>query len=285
VVEDNDLNRQIAEELLTGEGAVVELAEGGLEGVDKVLEGAAPYDLVIMDMQMPDIDGLEATRRIRADGRFDELPILAMTANASASDREACLAAGMDEHVGKPIDMEQVVPLVLALTGGMNEELSLAAKASEQTVAEPVQKSKTIALPKVVLGDDVLARFRGRVELLKRVQKQFGPEITRWIELLEQALVQDDRTGGQQALHSIKGTAGTMGAKAMADFAALLEARLKTEQNNPLQQIVDAPQMDHLKALLTVSDEALASLVTTLSNNSPAPATKPPGLDNEHRNG
>ena len=63
-----------------------------------------PFDAVLMDMQMPDIDGLEATRRIRADGRFAGLPILAMTANASLADREACLAAGMNDHVAKPID-------------------------------------------------------------------------------------------------------------------------------------------------------------------------------------
>ncbi|MER0681302.1 response regulator, partial [Pseudomonas aeruginosa] len=88
-------NRQVAAELLSSEGARVALADGGLAGVQQVLEASVPFDAVLMDMQMPDIDGLEATRRIRADGRFAGLPILAMTANASLADREACLAAGM----------------------------------------------------------------------------------------------------------------------------------------------------------------------------------------------
>ncbi|GGP18809.1 response regulator [Silvimonas iriomotensis] len=117
VVEDNALNRHVASELLSGEGALVTLAEGGLEGVTAVIGGDQTFDAVIMDVQMPDIDGLEATRRIRADSRFAALPILAMTANTSATDREECLLAGMNDHVGKPIDLEAVIPPLLSLTG------------------------------------------------------------------------------------------------------------------------------------------------------------------------
>ncbi len=121
VVEDNALNRHVASELLSGEGATVSLAEGGLEGVAMITQGGQTFDAVIMDVQMPDIDGMEATRRIRADARFAALPILAMTANTSTADREECLASGMNDHVGKPIDLEAVIPPLLRLTGRLGD--------------------------------------------------------------------------------------------------------------------------------------------------------------------
>jgi PAS domain S-box-containing protein len=118
VVEDNALNRQVAFELLAAEGAQVYLADGGQEGIHMVTNSNCAYDAVLMDVQMPDIDGLEATRRIRALPAFAHLPIIAMTANASLADRDACLAAGMNAHIGKPFDIGQVVLQVLALVAG-----------------------------------------------------------------------------------------------------------------------------------------------------------------------
>ncbi|HWV16025.1 MAG TPA: response regulator [Cellvibrio sp.] len=115
VVEDNEFNRQVAYELLTGQGAQVSLAENGQQGVTTVLEAKQHFDVVIMDLQMPDMDGMEATRLIRKDQRFSQLPILAMTANASQSDRDECLAAGMTDHIGKPIDLAKLVDLIVVL--------------------------------------------------------------------------------------------------------------------------------------------------------------------------
>ncbi|MEE8614299.1 MAG: response regulator, partial [Roseateles sp.] len=107
VVEDNSFNSQVACELLEGEGAVVTLAGGGIEGVHLALIAEPAFDAILMDLQMPDIDGFEATQRILA--RRPDALIIAMTANAMASDREACLAAGMRDHVAKPVDLEQMV--------------------------------------------------------------------------------------------------------------------------------------------------------------------------------
>jgi two-component system, sensor histidine kinase and response regulator len=102
VVEDNLLNQQIAKELLIGEGAVVETAENGRLGVDAIYNSPIPFDAVLMDIQMPVMDGYEATRYIRNTLMLPTLPIIALTANALASDRDACIAAGMNAHVGKP---------------------------------------------------------------------------------------------------------------------------------------------------------------------------------------
>jgi len=102
LVEDNDLNQELAATLLSEAGAEVNVAADGQQALDKLQQG--PCDLVLMDWKMPVMDGLEATRRLRADPRFANLPIIAMTSSALPSDREACLQAGMNDHLGKPID-------------------------------------------------------------------------------------------------------------------------------------------------------------------------------------
>ena len=117
VVEDNMINQQVAQELLQKSGAKVELAANGQLGVDAVANAKPQFDLVLMDIQMPVLDGYGATQSIREQLGLKDLPIVAMTANALASDRSDCLAAGMTEHIGKPFDYAQLVRVVLSLTG------------------------------------------------------------------------------------------------------------------------------------------------------------------------
>ncbi len=111
LVDDNDLNREMAAELLEGQGLVVVLAEDGQQALDRLDQ--ARFDIVLMDMQMPVLDGLEATRRIRARPEWAGLPVLAMTANAMRSDRERCLAAGMNDHIAKPIEPDELFAQLL----------------------------------------------------------------------------------------------------------------------------------------------------------------------------
>ena len=117
VVEDNLINQQVAEELLTTEGAIVSMAANGQLGVEAVAAAAPQFDVVLMDLQMPVLDGYGATRVIREQLGLAHLPIVAMTANAMASDRDACLAAGMSEHVGKPFDLTSLVAVLVRMTG------------------------------------------------------------------------------------------------------------------------------------------------------------------------
>ena len=106
LVEDNEINQEVALGQLEDVEATVDVAENGEVAVNMVRSN--DYDIVLMDMQMPVMDGIEATRIIRADSRFDRLPIVAMTANAMAVDRERCLEAGMNDHIPKPIDPDQL---------------------------------------------------------------------------------------------------------------------------------------------------------------------------------
>ncbi|MBK6850155.1 MAG: PAS domain S-box protein [Burkholderiales bacterium] len=111
LAEDNPVNRDVAVELLESAGLRVDLAEDGAQAIAKALQ--RPYRLILMDVQMPGIDGLQATRRLRAEPALAGLPILAMTANAFGEDRAACLAAGMDDHIGKPVDPQRLYEVLL----------------------------------------------------------------------------------------------------------------------------------------------------------------------------
>ena len=246
VVEDNMLNRQVADELLTGEGAQVTLAEGGLEGVSRVMAERVPFDAVLMDIQMPDIDGLEATRRIRSDPRFAALPIVAMTANASNTDREACLAAGMNEHVGKPIDLEQLVVTLLFQVGREDSQASLAVGQAntEENVIEP--------------RASIISRFGGDLDLIRNVLRNFGPELEKQLVRLHDQIQRQDASGAVFVLHTIKGSSGTMGAKAMSLLAGDLEQKLKSADAESAASIfADATWFDELSRLLQQSLEQM----------------------------
>jgi two-component system sensor histidine kinase/response regulator len=120
LAEDNEINQQIAVELLEGAGATVKVANNGKEVVEVLSKGPAKpeFDAVLMDLQMPQMDGYQATMRLRSDARFESLPIIAMTAHATIEERQRCLAAGMNDHISKPIDPELLFETVGRFCGG-----------------------------------------------------------------------------------------------------------------------------------------------------------------------
>ena len=212
VVEDNQLNRQVAQELLMGEGAEVCLAEGGQEGVDTVIGTSGLFDAVLMDIQMPGIDGLEATRLIRQDLRFVDLPIIAMTANASPADRAVCLSAGMSDHIGKPIDLEKLVAALLHWSGRVVPE-------------NPTLNQSSGAVTEN--SEAVLRRFGGNLKLLRRMLSNFEPEMHKQLQLLNSHATQGDVKAVLAQLHMLKGSAGTMGAQQLAEKAAEAEQKIQ----------------------------------------------------------
>lgn len=251
VVEDNALNRQVASELLEGEGATVYLAEGGLDGVDMVLNSKTRFDLIIMDVQMPDIDGMEATRRIRADVRFKKIPILAMTANASPADRKACLAAGMNDHIGKPIDIVEVVSRIHALVGQKN------IITVKQTKFNSVHSE-----PETEVFSAILSRFAGKADLYERMLVSFKPDVTKLLEVLTEEAAQQNVKKIAAALHSIKGVSSTMGAKALASKAAELEKKFKSPDVSADEKILGSEDFNTLQQLL---DRSILQLTDELN--------------------
>ncbi|MBP0590860.1 response regulator [Paraburkholderia sp. LEh10] len=259
VVEDNPLNRDVAEGLLSREGAQVVLAESGLEGVEKVLTGTRVFDAVLMDMQMPDVDGLEATRLIRAHARFAALPIIAMTANATRADRDACVAAGMNDHVGKPIDVAHLVGVLLA-------HVRRATPPAAQARAGAARAAGDLLEPK----ESIVARFGGSEDLIRKALGVFVGEMERHLDDLRSEGGQGGIGRCAAILHALKGSAGTMGASKLADAAAALELRVNAAHGDNATARLSSTEVDGIERLLL---DSVAQLRVVFGNRRDAHAT------------
>jgi PAS domain S-box-containing protein len=234
LVEDNELNQQIAQELLEIAGAEVTVATCGQEGVALALASTPPFDLILMDLQMPDIDGFEAARQILA--RQAAMKIVAMTANAMESDRQDCLAAGMLDHIGKPIDLAHLLMTILrharpdlhhALLAGAQDQYHTLAHGGAAGSAHAV-RTHELHSDEVVL--DVAAawkRFGGNSAVYQRLMAAFRQEAGKQMQQLHAFANQGDWRAASGALHTLKGLAGSAGATVLAARAQQLEVALK----------------------------------------------------------
>jgi two-component system sensor histidine kinase/response regulator len=221
LAEDNELNQQVATELLQAAGYVVDLAVNGKEAVRMV--GESTYDVVLMDMHMPVMDGEQATRLIRANPAFAKLPILALTANAMEDDLRRCYEAGMNDRVTKPIEpAELFAKLKQWMAPGIHAAQPFVSAASHGGAAE---------LDLAHTGLDVeraLARLMGNRTLYRSVLEKlaFGP-MAASAETLVDELRSGDRDAAQRTAHSLKGVAGTVGASELEARARELESAFR----------------------------------------------------------
>jgi len=254
LVEDNDLNQEVATELLRGAGLVVDVADNGKIGVEKVQSGQ--FDVVLMDMQMPVMDGVTATRILRGMPQFDALPIIAMTANAMQSDREACRAAGMNDHVAKPIEPRDLFATLLRWVKPREQPAGGdGLPQSDLAVNAPPPEPE---LPKGIAGLDVelgLRRVLGKKSMYVGMLRKFVAGQRGAVDSVLQALDAGDWDTAVRTAHTTKGVCGNIGASGTQSLAGDLEQALK--EREPREKL------DDLAAALRMS---LEPLVQSLSN-------------------
>lgn len=273
LTEDNEINQQIAVELLEGAGATVQVANNGREAVEILSQGPQPppFDGVLMDLQMPEMDGHQATRTIRSDARFQELPIIAMTAHATMEERQRCLDDGMNDHISKPIDPAGLFETVLRQCRKLKSAPGTHLASPPDSGKEPVKSTTTSDSPPTEVelptgpgldATDGLARVAGNRVLYRRLVAQFAEQQGTAPEQIAAALRSGERALAERLAHTLKGVAGNIGAKPVQAAAGEVERLIRAGK---LGVDVD-PALERVRSVL---DPLLAALGSQLSATAP----------------
>ncbi|WNC72958.1 PAS domain S-box protein [Thalassotalea psychrophila] len=221
-VEDNEVNQELIVGLLTNNGINCSIANNGLEAIQMIEKQF--FDGVLMDCQMPVMDGYTATQKLRENPKFSNLPIIAMTANAMAGDREKALSAGMNDHIPKPINVASMFQIMANWIKPLNQQV--------ENLDAPIQKI-TISLPDSLQSidiDDGLTRTMADKKLYLKLLVKFSEGQQNFIEQFNSALDENDTELTTRLAHTLKGLAGNIGAKQLLEAAELLEAQSATKQ-------------------------------------------------------
>jgi two-component system sensor histidine kinase/response regulator len=222
LAEDNEINQLVATELLKDAGFSVEVAENGRIAVD--MAQARPYDLVLMDMQMPEMDGLEACRLIKAMPALAQLPVIAMTANAMQADRQRCLDAGMVDFISKPIDTD-------ALWGTLLQWIKPQRPQSQALEPEqPRQEPPPVQILDGVEDFDAasgLRRVLGREDLYRDMLRRFTSSYGEGLTPLREAVTTGDLATAERLAHTLRGVSATIGATRVPGLAGALEEEVR----------------------------------------------------------
>lgn len=271
LVEDNTINQQVAREILEDVGLVVDIADDGLEATLRVTE--AIYDVVLMDIQMPNMDGYQASRQIRGDPLFAKLPIIAMTAHAMSGDREKCLQAGINDYISKPVNKsqlyEKLVEWILPRDGLGLVFLPKRNKDSEEN---------RHLIPETLPGIDVymaLERLNGNGRLYLSLLLEFLRDYAQSGQQIRSFLMsnsEEDTALAKKLIHTVKGTAGNISAIRLFDAALMMEKKLELSLEE---------QLGALEIFENALNEVVAGIVTikqeeTIAPELPVGANPPP---------
>lgn len=255
LVEDNEINRQLAQELLEGAGLVVITAGNGLKALS-ILQNET-FDAILMDVQMPMMDGYQATAEIRKQARFNELPIVALTSHAMTGDKEKSLDVGMNAHITKPIDPDQLFSILLSLIKPADRCVPVNLRDRRRQKLEAEDSGQLRDLP----GIDVktgLARAGGRhtfySSLLNKFQRDFSDSAHR----IKKAITDGETTPVLRLIHTVKGVCGNIGAHDLENAAAALETAVRQENYEVLEGLVGK-----FEAALTIVMQSIVSAERT----------------------
>ena len=250
VVEDNEINQQVAQELLEGQGFFVDIANNGQEGVEQTFAG--DYDIVLMDIQMPVMGGYDAAMEIRKNSDFKDLPVVAMTANAMVGDREKALDSGMNDHISKPIDPTQLFAALVKFIKPGDRKIP-----DSFVVNSAENEDSDLDLPDSLPGLEIesgVNRLGGNKKLYVDLLKKFSNNQSNAIESIQKAVEDSDHELATRLAHTLKGVAGNIGAMDLHEEARLLETEIK---ENPSEKINNELLVSTQKAL----DRVIASVV------------------------
>src|SRR5881227_1158565 len=277
LTEDNDINQQIAIELLEGTGATVTVANNGREALDLLSNGPQPppFDVVLMDLQMPEMDGYQATAKLRSDARFAALPIIAMTAHATLEERQRCLASGMNDHISKPIDpnaLFETVARYYRSAPGASASVPAMVKTSDpvvKTAGIPMVQSRAdnMEIPTVEGLDSAegLLRVAGNRRLYLKLLRQFSLQQSDAPVQITELLKAGDRPAAERTAHTVKGVAGNLGVKTVQLAAGELE--------KAIHDCADAARLESLRQqFATVLTPFVGRLRAALGEESASPA-------------
>jgi CheY-like chemotaxis protein len=236
LVEDNRVNQLVAEEMLTALGIKVVVTENGDEAIQKISSEESPFDLILMDCQMPVMDGYQATRALRhgrAGDQHQSTPVIAMTAHAMTGDKERCLASGMNDYLAKPVDPGLLTSMLerWLLTDEINQESSV----SDAVVF----RSQPQAGETIWDRQQALKRVVGNEKLLNQLIDMFRSEQPVRLSEMTQLLDGGRYDALREIAHNLKGVAGNLGLIAIQKVAAKLDQDIRTGNTNTAGQMLD----------------------------------------------
>ena len=233
LVEDNQMNQMVATGILNEYGIeMIDIAGNGLEAIESLqnMPESAPYSLILMDCQMPEMDGYQASRLIRA-GKAGEhnktIPIIAMTANAMAGDRDKCLQAGMSDYVAKPVDPDNLLATIMKFLGGVDSSMGKGG-------ADNSENEKLLVWDK----DSALNRIRGNEQLLLSLTEIYCKENTNQLNDLQQAIESEGYDQVYHLIHTLKGVAGNLSALKLQSILIRIEALARENNLESIQEVL-----------------------------------------------